>query len=358
MSILAKYVCKEFLKILMLCLFIFVVIYLVIHFFGRLDNFAEAHVPISRMLPFLMYQIPYIIVEMLPPASLIAVIIMFSLMKKNNEIMALKASGISILKVAQPVIISSLVLSFVLFLFSEIIVPFASARSNKIWRTEVKKQKPGSFYGTSHIWYKGSDCIYWIRHFDNEKAIMSDPVFYFFDQSFQLVKKIDGRSGIWKNSMWEITDGTILELAGDGSYRMRRFKKTELNLPETPETFVQEQVKPEEMGYRRLRQFAQRIRAEGYDATSYFVDLDIKVSFPFVVFFMALIGTPIALTWKKGGTPVAVSIGILLCFIYLLVFGVSRSLGYAGALPPIFSAWLANGVFFFLGIYLMMRVDG
>ena len=358
MSILPKYLCKEFFKILIPCLLIFVVIYLVIHFIGRYDNFAEAHVPISRMLPFLMYQIPYIIVQMLPPASLIAVIIMFSLMEKNNEIMALKACGISVLKIAQPVIIASLVLSFVLFLFSEFIVPFASAESNKIWRNEVRRQKPGSFHGATHLWYKGSDCIYWIRHFDNEKAVMSDPVFYFFDQSFRLVKKIDGRSGLWKNSMWEITDGTILELADDSSYRMSRFKRTDLNLPETPETFVQEEVKPEEMGYWRLRRFAERVRREGYDATRYFVDLDIKISFPFVVFFMALIGTPIALAKRRGGTPVAVSIGILLCFIYLLVFGVSRSLGYAGILPHLLSAWLANGVFFFLGIYLMMKVDG
>ena len=82
------------------CLLIFVVIYLVILFIGKFDNFAEAHAPISRMLPFLMYKSPYIIVQMLPPASLISVIIMFSLMEKNNEIMDLKACRV--VEVAAP----------------------------------------------------------------------------------------------------------------------------------------------------------------------------------------------------------------------------------------------------------------
>ncbi len=72
---------------------------------------------------------------------------------------------------------------------------------------------------------------------------------------------------------------------------------------------------------------------------------------------MALIGVPVAL-WKKDmSTPVAVSLGIVLCFVYLLILGLSRTLGFAGILPPVFSAWLANSVFFFLGIYLMINAN-
>jgi lipopolysaccharide export system permease protein len=57
------------------------------------------------------------------------------------------------------------------------------------------------------------------------------------------------------------------------------------------------------------------------------------------------------------GTPVAVSIVIALCFIYLLVLGLSRTLGFAGVLPPILSAWLANSLFLFFGVYLLIQVN-
>jgi lipopolysaccharide export system permease protein len=72
---------------------------------------------------------------------------------------------------------------------------------------------------------------------------------------------------------------------------------------------------------------------------------------------MILIGIPIALGMKKGGTPLAVSLGIAACFLYLVVFGFTRSLGLSGALPPILSAWFANVAFFFFGSYLIMRVE-
>ena len=53
----------------------------------------------------------------------------------------------------------------------------------------------------------------------------------------------------------------------------------------------------------------------------------------------------------------AVSIGIGLCFLYLLVMGIARTLGFAGIFPPVLSAWLANAVFLFLGIYLTIHAN-
>jgi len=111
------------------------------------------------------------------------------------------------------------------------------------------------------------------------------------------------------------------------------------------------------MSYWHLKRFADRVRQEGYDATKYYVDLNIKVSFPFIIIVMVLIGIPIALGRKKSGVAVAVTLGIALCFLYLVVLGVSRSFGFSGLLPPLLSAWLANGIFFLLGIYLMTNVD-
>jgi lipopolysaccharide export system permease protein len=87
------------------------------------------------------------------------------------------------------------------------------------------------------------------------------------------------------------------------------------------------------------------------------VDLNGKLSFPLLSFVMVLIGIPIALGLKKGGTPLAVSLGIAACFLYLLMHGLARSFGCAGVLPPIFSAWLASLAFLLFGIYLMIRVE-
>ena len=357
MGVLARYLNREFFKLLTICQLIFIAIYLMIDFAGGIDDFIKANSAKSVMVSYFAYKIPSIAVQMLPAAALTTIIIMFSLMKRNNEITSLKACGANVWKISQPVIITALFLSIAQFLFSEAIVPLTSSKANDIWRIDVKKEKPGRFHGRNHIWHKGENSIYWIKQFDNDKMIMMEPTFYFFDSSFRLIKRIDARSGMWKGGAWQIKDGITQDLEKDGGYNMSRFKQLELRLPERPEDFVREEKEPEEMGYQQLKRFAERLRAEGYDATKYFVDIHIKIAFPFVILIMALIGVPVAL-WKQDmSTPVAVSLGIVLCFAYLLILGLSRTLGFAGILPPLLSAWLANSLFLFLGIYLMINVN-
>jgi len=308
------------------------------------------------LLLFLLYKIPLIITQILPVSTLIAIIVMFSLMKKNNEITAMKASGISLFEISKPVIFVSILVAAIMFLFSELIVPYTSSRSNEIWNIEVKKKDPARFYGHDHIWYKGNDALYLIRRFDNKRNVMLDLSLYFFDKSFQLVKRIDARKGIWTGHNWKIQEGIVQEANDDGGYSLMKFDEIEIELPEGPEVFVRPVRKPEEMSYWQLKRYAERVRVEGYDDTEYLVDMNIKLALPLVNLLMVLIGIPVALGIKRGGTPLAVSLGVGFCFLYLIHLGFLRSLGLSGMLPPGLAAWSANVIFFFLGIYMMMRL--
>jgi len=66
---------------------------------------------------------------------------------------------------------------------------------------------------------------------------------------------------------------------------------------------------------------------------------------------------PLALNLKRGGMPLAVSLGMAVSFLYLLTLGISRSLGLSGVLSPLLSAWLANLIFSLAGVYLMIRLE-
>jgi lipopolysaccharide export system permease protein len=357
MPVFSKYLYKEFFKYLLFSLFAFITIYIMVHFFGKVDNFIEADVPKGVIIQYLVYLLPFIVVQMLPPSVLIAAIIMFSLMRKNNEIIALKACGVKLFDFLYPVFLLGFVLSLGLFVFSETVVPYTSSRANGLWRVYVEKKSAEGTYGRDHIWYKSKNGIYWIARFDSRKMIMYRPTFYFFDASFDLMKRIDGKTAVWRGGSWEVHDGITLTKDREGGYALSRFKKISLKVPEKPETFSHQERQPEEMGYWQLKRFAEKVKNEGYDAGRYFVDLNIKVSFPFIVFIMVLLGTPIALLQNRGGTPVAVAAGVVACFCYLVVLGLARSLGLAGMLPPFLAAWLANGIFFFLGSSLILKLD-
>ncbi len=362
MKILSKYLAKEFTKLLVLCQIIFVFIYLIIDFVQKIDNFVHAQVSAGIILSFLIYKIPLMFTQMLPIATLISVIIMFSLLAKRNEFTAMKSCGLDIFRVTQPIFVSAVLLGMICFLLNEMVVPYTSSKVNEIWDVEVDKRNPTQFQGINQYWYKSSDAICWMRHFDYANKSMERPTFYFFDNSFRLIKIIDGEKAVWIGGKWHVEQGTVQEFDSNGGYQTERFETIRLLSPkETPEDFLrsfgENDRSPEDMSFMRLKHYAQRVSMEGYDNTEYVVYMHYKIAFPFISLMMVFIGIPLSIKFEKISTPFVISLGLCLCFIYYVIFGFARSLGLSGILPPILSVWLANLVFFFFGVYLMMKVE-
>jgi lipopolysaccharide export system permease protein len=346
------------LKILAICLSVFVAVYIIVDFLQKIDNFIELDVPRTVMFSYFFYKTPFIIEQMLPSATLISVIVLLSIMRRNREITAMKACGLNLVGVFRGLIALAVLLSAGSFLFSEIVVKNASARTKEIWNYEVEKRDRGKYYyGYDQIWYRGEDRIYWIWSFDSETNAMEHPTFYFFDDAFRLLRKVGGHRGYWEDGVWVIRRGYEQIRQPDGDYKTQEFDILRMDLPETPETFVRPVKHPEEMGYWELKRYASRVKAEGYDNTQYLVDMHIKLSFPFIILIMVLIGIPVPLIQKRVRTPLAVSIGMGIGFLYMLTFGFSRSLGLSGVLPPVLAAWFSNMVFLLLGIYLVSLVE-
>jgi len=357
MSILSKYALQEFYKLFAFCEALFVFLFLTVDFLQKIDNFIEAKATKGAVLLYFLYKAPFIAVNMVSPAVLISVIILFTSMKKKNELTALRTSGISLFTLCKSMILGSLFIVVGMFLVSETVVPYTSSKGNMIWNVDVQKQDPGLFYGKEEIWYRGGNAIYWIRQFNPKERAMGNPSFYFFDNAFRVVKRIEGRKGVWEGDHWRIENGIIQELQDDGHYGFTKFDAYALRIRETPETFMRGKRKPEEMSYWQLKEYAETVKQEGYNNAKYLVDMNIKLAFPFISLILLTIGIPLALRVQKGGTPLAVSLGMAVCFLYVLILGLTRSLGLAGVLPPLFSAWLANLLFTFHGIYMMMHME-
>ena len=357
MSILSKYVLHEFYKLFVFCEALFMFLFLMVDFLQKIDNFIEAKTTKAAVLLYFLYKAPFVLVNMVPAAVLISVIILFTSMKKKNELTALQTSGLSLFRLSKTMILGSMFIVVGMFLVSETVVPYAVSKGYKIWNVDVKKQDPGLFYGKEEIWYRGGNAIYWIRQFNPKEKTMGNPTFYFFDSTFCVTKRIEGRKGVWDGDHWRIENGILQELKENGQYGFTKFEAYALDIRETPETFMRGTRKPEEMSYWQLKEYAETVREEGYNNAKYLVDMNIKLAFPFISLILLTIGIPLALRVKQGGTPLAVSIGMAVCFLYVLVLGLSRSLGLAGVLPPLFSAWLANLLFLFLGVYMMIHME-
>ncbi|MBN1905957.1 MAG: LPS export ABC transporter permease LptG [Deltaproteobacteria bacterium] len=356
MKVITKYISKEVIKVFIMCQFIFILLFLVIDFIQKIDNFVKAGVPFSTTISYFLYKLPSITEQMIPVATTISVIVVICLMKKNREIMAMKACGLDIFRVFTPVIFFSIILSIFSFILSDAIIPYTSSMQNEIWNAEVKKRDPTGLSGRPNIWYKSKNNIYWIEYFDAKSQTMKGPVFYFFNDQFILVKKIKGETGRWVNNRWEIEKAKVQTLAGENDYRLEKLDQVSIDIPETPEMFIKKIKKPEDMSYGQLKSHTEKVRTEGYDNTADLVFLYQKLAFPLITAVLALLAIPIGLWEKINGIPLSITIGIAACFLLYLVMAFASAIGRAGILPPFLSAWAANILFSLAGINLIMNI--
>jgi len=355
MSLIKKYLTKEIFKYFGVVLLTVVGIYLAVDFFQRIDNFLEADLPFLKIISFYQLKVPMIIVQITPVGILLAVSIVFALMNKNNEIIALKSSGVSITYLLGPVVLIGLLLSIIIFLLSELIVPITISKANRIWNAEVKKKSAVISKG-KHIWIKGDRVICHITYYNPANNTILGVALNYFDDDFRLTRRIDAKKGVFKKGEWifyEIMDQKLDKESNH--YRVTFLEEREEPFHFLPEDIKRLVKKSEEMGFLELFAYIKNIENEGYDASVYKVDLYAKLAFPFVSFIMCLVGAGISSRSKlKESLSVSISYGICMAFFYWIFYSFCLSLGYGEMLPPFMAAWAANVVFFCLGILVFL----
>ena len=358
MTVIHKYLAKELLKYFCIVLAAVVGVYLAIEFFGRIDNFLDAKLPISRALAFLALRTPFIVAQITPVGVLLAVLIVFGIMVNNNEIVALKSGGVSIFYLFKPILVMGLIFSSLLFFFSEVAVPITTGRANKIWRSEVKKESAVTSR-EKNIWIKGNRSISHITYFRPSSETIFGVTLNYFDESFRLIKRIDAQEGVYRGGEWCLLNVVEQDLVKDErSYKVACRAKYPVKLEFAPEDLKRVVKKCEEMSYGELFSYIQEVEEEGYDATGYRVDLNAKIAFPLVCVVMSIVGTSLAL-WrkKKEGFASSVVYGIGLAFLYWTIYSLCLSLGYGGILPPVVAAWLTNVIFACLGTLMLFNAN-
>ncbi len=355
--IIHKYLFQELIKYFFIVLVTVIGIFVAIDYLGTMDEFLSADVSLFRAFLYVLLKIPFMIIRFIPVGLLISVLIVFSLMNRNNEIVALKSCGININFILRPVLISGFLFTCLLLFISEIITPFAMTHVNKIKKNEIRKEI-NIISTRKDIWIKGVKTITHIKYYNPIRAEMFGIVKYFFDDSFNLAKRIDAEKGMHMNGKWTLLK--VLEQNRDNSGTYKTFfhevKNEKLNF--LPEDLNEAVKKSDEMNVIELRNYIKKVEAEGYDATIYKVDFFARTAFPFVCIIMCIIGTGLTAGGKlTRSLPISISYGVGIAFFFWVFFNFCCSLGYGEMLPPFVAAWTANCVFLCYGMFLILNAE-
>ena len=360
MRLLTRYVGAQFLRIFLVGLLAFVTIYLIVEFFERVDDFLEKDTPFGQAVAYFIYKIPQILMQVGPAAVLLASVFSLLLLGHNNEITAMRACGLSLYRIAFPILLWGAIGSVVLFLAGEYLIPITNKKVNQIIQVYVRKRPPKGVIRRNKIWYRSDNRTIWhIRSFDPDRNVLKGVTLYRISSDGQVRERVDAATVAWDGKVWVFRDGQHRKFRPKGGLDTRSFTEARVRVLERPEDFKQIRKEPGEMRLGEMREYIQGLRANGIDDTKYIVDFHAKIAYPVVGLIMALVGIPFSLkTGRSGGLARSVMITLLIGFSYFLLFYAGVSLGHAGLLPPLIAAWATNIIFLATGVYLMATVRG
>ena len=356
MTILFRYVTREIMVCFAFVLATVLSIYVAIDFIEKIDNFMEQGLPVSRCLLFLLYKLPYIVVQIAPVGFLLSILVALGLMSKNNEVIALKSCGIGKTHLLKPILTMGVIFCVLLFALAEFVVPRFMVNANQIWLQEVRKK---NIYATktNDIWMRSPRQIIHIRQYTPEEKRVSEITIHTFDDRFRLIERVDAQSGRFENGRWRLERALQQQFGDDADVRKAGMHDhLDASIGLHPDDLAQVAKRSDEMGLAELRRYIEKVEREGYGAIRYWVDYHSKIAAAFVCLFLSVLGAGIGLRGTlREGLPVSITYGLGIAFLYWIFNSFCLSLGYAETMPPIVAAWVANLVFSCLSGFLLLN---
>lgn len=296
-----------------------------------------------------------IMVQVLPLAVFLGVFMTLGGFSRTSELTAMRASGISLWRIATPLLLASASAALFLLAASEYLVPVTARTMHRVFDVEVKGKPEMS--GGHNIWLRENDSVIHVRLAAPEKNLLKGVTLFTAGPGFRLTSRIDAKDALYINNGWRLRQGVIRTFSAETGemISLERFKEREWRFDKAPSAFAVADEKELELGIRDLSRLIRKLQSEGYDPTRYRVDLQARLATPFACLILAFLGIPFALrndrnTGLAAGIAVSISIGIA----YFILQAMLQAFGYSGALPPAMAAWAANLLFGMLGIWLLL----
>lgn len=323
----------------------------------NLDKFIDKACPLHIIILFYVYYLPEIIKLVLPIAVLLAGLFTIGQMARHNELTALKSSGISLYRTFISIFFFVCLFSIFSFYYNESIVTLSNRKRWEIDRIYLRKLPPSYFTRRNDIYIQDSpNRTVIIGYFDGEKKIGYD-VDIISRTPAAISERTLAKEIHYENNGWQFFNG-VRRIFSAAQETIKVFSKSEeqtLNIE--PQDLEGIQIRPEEMNYRELSIFIDKLQRLGGETDKWQVQKHQKLSFPFSFIIIAIFSLTLASSQWRGGTAGGISISLFLCFIYYgLNISLGPILGQKGIFPPVIAAWLGNLLFGILAIWTISKM--
>jgi lipopolysaccharide export system permease protein len=358
MTILSRHIFKEFITLVAGVLLCILVVYLCVEFLQKADRLIKHHATLSQVARFFLYSIPVMITMSLPMATLIAALLSLGNLSSHNEIIAMRAGGVSLARIIAPLVAGGILISIFGFINNEFIMPACTSRANYIRFVEIEKKQQQVMFQQSKLWLRGPDnSIANIELVSPNRNEMLGLNIYKLNPDYSVRERIIAKSLVWESGAWKLRQSRTITIRGN-TINSRVSDGEVFNIVDNPDNFGMIVKDSEEMNFQEMWEYVNRLKASGYEATRYEVDLHSKLAFPLTSLLVVLISVPFSFhKVRSGGAARGFAFAIVIAFTYLTIMGIGQSLGNSGTLSPILAAWLANIIFTATTLVILFRMQ-
>ena len=356
MRILDKYLLREFAWPLLYCFDAFAMLMILIDLFSTLDEFIQYHARFTTVVHYYLILFPGMFVMIMPMALLLGLLFCLANLSRHNELIAMRANGVSLGRLAVPLLGVGLAATLVVFAVNELFVPRAREKADEL-RASVKGRGErgvldGFFFANSvehRDWYA--------RRFDTQGYVMDNAEVH--NRGSDGAPDIDvyAESARWINGQWHFFSADVYD---HRQTPLVVVHVAETNFPafkDSPKRLAVEGKKPEQLTTGELRRYIRTQRRVNHLAglAKYEVNLQSRYSFPLTCLIVVLMGIPLGMRVSRSGPLLGVGTALTLVVAFYFLTNITMALGDGGRIPPVVAAWLTNVIFASVGTVLLVR---
>ena len=355
------YLLQKFIVTLLMTLLGFICVILIVDLIENLDRFIDNAIPFNITMKYYLYAIPWFVNIGLPMSMLIATVFSIGLLAKKNELTAMKATGISVYRIAIPIFTTSVFISLISFELDNKWVSKGNQLRYDIEREYMKRKSRVKVKKDMRDIFlqKNEKSHLSIDRYRTDTKIGRNITMIALDDGI-VNKRLDSRGIKWLDTLnvWNITNFSIREFDELGAVKETIISNSDtiMDIGFTPDDITQQTKRPDELSYSELTERINQLKNNGVDTIKWEVDRSFKISFAFTNLIVVLFGLPLVLIKSKNGLSFGAGMGILVIFIYYVFIKFGMSMGYSGIMTPNVAAWMGNVIFSIGGILLLLVI--
>jgi lipopolysaccharide export system permease protein len=323
---------------------------------------SEEHAPLGASVAYFFWQLPEIVVTVMPMAMLLGTLLAMQRLSGDSEITALKAGGIGLVRTVTPVLIVAFCVSLVALILQEGLVPYANDRA--VYLREQAIRRVGPYGGGSQTVITGlpggGEQVTYFRGYDapTQTLLHVTIITYAPDKQPQLIVISD--QGEFEAPSWTFQNARLYRFEPDGSTEYSQQPVVRIDIGERPSELQQRATdnNRETMSRSQIREIIDSGQLSPEETRAYQTTYEGKLARPFASFVFALIAIPFGMRPARGGGGAGLGFGlaVAIAFVYFVVASVFSAVftglpgGYAVSTV---GAWAPNAIFVAIGAALL-----